>query len=194
MELETLETPRLRLRPLELRDAEDANVYESDPLSVRYQSFDVMTLEESRDYIRKDLAARADAPRMVYDLAIVPKASGEDRMIGRAGLKITSLKDKEAMVWYVVTPKERCRGYATEATARMIHFGFEELGLHRIFADVDPLNTPSCRLCEKLNMRLEAHFIENVFLKEMWCDTKIYALLEREYRYSQGSDSPTNQQ
>jgi [ribosomal protein S5]-alanine N-acetyltransferase len=176
-----LTTPRLRLREQELRDAEAANVYESDPASVRYQTFEAMTLEGSRDYIQKAIESARATPRDIYDLAIVPKDRTDDRMIGRAGLKITNREAKEAMIWYVTTQVERNKGYATEASARMIQFGFEELGLHRIFADIDPANMPSLRLCEKLKMRQEAHFIENVFLKGAWCDTVIYAILDREY-------------
>lgn len=177
-----LSTARLRLREQEPGDAEDANVYESDPDSVRFQNFDVMTLEDSREYIRKAIAHASEAPRTTYDLAIVPLESGAGRMIGRAGLQITNPELKEATIWYVVAPKMRNHGVATEACARLLRFGFEELGLHRIFADIDPLNVPSRRLCEKLAMRQEAHFIENVFLKSRWCDTAIYAILDREYR------------
>ncbi len=31
-------------------------------------------------------------------------------------------------------------------------------------------------------MRLEAHFVENVFVKGEWQDEMIYAILEREWR------------
>ena len=177
-----LTTARLRLREQEPGDAEDANVYESDPDSVRFQNFDVMTLDDSREYIRTAIARANEIPRSTYDLAIVPTESGGARMIGRAGLQITNRELKEAMLWYVVSPTMRNRGFATEACARLLRFGFEELGLHRIFADIDPLNVPSRRLCEKLAMRKEAHFVENVFLKNRWCDTAIYAILDREYR------------
>ena len=33
-----------------------------------------------------------------------------------------------------------------------------------------------------LGMRQEAHFIENIFLKGEWCDSLIFALLDREFR------------
>jgi RimJ/RimL family protein N-acetyltransferase len=30
-------------------------------------------------------------------------------------------------------------------------------------------------------MRREAHFVENAFIKNEWCDSWIYAILEREW-------------
>ena len=42
------------------------------------------------------------------------------------------------------------RGYATEAAGACIRHGFDELGLARIVADVDPANIPSVRVLEKL--------------------------------------------
>jgi RimJ/RimL family protein N-acetyltransferase len=35
---------------------------------------------------------------------------------------------------------------------------------------------------EKLGMRQEAHFRENAFYKGEWCDSVIYAVLDREWR------------
>jgi RimJ/RimL family protein N-acetyltransferase len=41
------------------------------------------------------------------------------------------------------------RGYASEAAAACVRHGFEELGLRRIVADVDPANRSSIRVLEK---------------------------------------------
>ena len=41
------------------------------------------------------------------------------------------------------------RGYATEAAQACVRHGFDELGLDRIVADVDPANAASVRVLEK---------------------------------------------
>jgi RimJ/RimL family protein N-acetyltransferase len=41
------------------------------------------------------------------------------------------------------------RGYATEAAQACVRFGFENLDLERIVADVDPANAASVRVLEK---------------------------------------------
>jgi aminoglycoside 6'-N-acetyltransferase len=58
---------------------------------------------------------------------------------------------------------------------------FEELGLHRVFAQLDPRNEASAALCRRLGMRLEAHFLEDLWFRGAWGDTAIYAMLAREW-------------
>jgi RimJ/RimL family protein N-acetyltransferase len=41
------------------------------------------------------------------------------------------------------------RGYATEAAQACVRYGFEELGVEKIVADVEPANPPSMRVLEK---------------------------------------------
>ena len=53
--------------------------------------------------------------------------------------------------------------------------------MHRIWAESDPRNPGSWRVLEKIGMRREGHFIENVWLKGEWCDSLMYAVLDREW-------------
>jgi RimJ/RimL family protein N-acetyltransferase len=68
-----------------------------------------------------------------------------------------------------------------EAARLVVDFAFRELKMHRVFVDIDPRNTASVRIAEKLGMRREAWLVENVWSKGEWCDSVIYALLEREW-------------
>jgi ribosomal-protein-alanine N-acetyltransferase len=173
-----LHTPRLLLRELELADAELANRYERDPEVVRYMSNGVLTLEESRASIRRTQEPPAPGPRQVFDLAV----TREGVFIGRAGVGIKDAPSGQGMLWWVIAPGAQRQGYATEAAAALLGFGFATLGLHRIYVDIDPRNTSSRRLAEKLGMRQEAHLRENVFLKGEWVDSVILAILQRDWR------------
>jgi len=175
-----LATPRLLLREFEEDDWRATHPYESDPEVVRYASHDVRTPEESRDYVLGVMALARETPRRVYDFAVVPR--GGHQLIGRCGMRITDPESREAMLWYVLDRSQWGRGYITEAARAVMDFGFGTLGLHRLWAECDPRNPPSFRVMEKLGMRREAHFRENVFLKGEWCDSLIYALLDREWR------------
>ena len=44
-------------------------------------------------------------------------------------------------------------GYATEAGEACVRYGFEVLGVEKVVADVDPANTSSAHLLEKLGFR-----------------------------------------
>ena len=47
------------------------------------------------------------------------------------------------------------QGLITEGVQAILAFGFEHLGARRIFALPDDENLQSCRLCERVGMRLE---------------------------------------
>jgi len=73
------------------------------------------------------------------------------------------------------------RGYMTEAAGAVLAIAFEQIGLRRVIAELDPRNAGSTSLCRRLGMREEAHFVENLWFKGEWGDTGIYALLAREW-------------
>jgi RimJ/RimL family protein N-acetyltransferase len=60
------------------------------------------------------------------------------------------------------------------------------MGAHRILASLTPENTASVRLCLRLGMREEAHFVEDMFIKDRWEDTGVYAILDREWSARHG--------
>lgn len=175
-----LTTPRLLLREFEEADWRFTHPYESDPEVVRYQSHGVRTPEESRDYIREVMVLARETPRHVYDFAVVLRE--DQRLIGRCGMRITDPELREAMIWYVLDRSRWGQGYTSEAARAVADFAFGTLGLHRMWADCDPRNPASARVMEKLGMRQEAHFRENSFYKGEWCDSLIYAMLDREWR------------
>ena len=59
-------------------------------------------------------------------------------------------------------------------------------GAHRVFAECDPRNVPSWKLLEKVGLRREAHFRQNIWFRRnengvpVWKDTLIYAILEND--------------
>jgi RimJ/RimL family protein N-acetyltransferase len=84
-------------------------------------------------------------------------------------------------VGWFLAPGARGRGYATEAAEAMLKLGFGELGLHRIEARLDALNTASAALCERLGMRLEARLVDKWHYKGQWATELVYAILDKEW-------------
>lgn len=174
-----LATDRLILREFTDEDWRPIHEMERDPDVVRYLTKEPQTEADAQDYVAGILMSAVVIPRMVYDFAIT--ARGDDAYLGRCGLKREDADPRTAMVWYVVAPAHQRKGYAAEALRAVVGFGFAQLGLHRIYADIDPRNAPSARVVEKVGMRKEAHLVENVWIKGEWCDTWIYAMLQREW-------------
>ncbi|MGV3541444.1 MAG: GNAT family N-acetyltransferase [Rufibacter sp.] len=174
-----LSTPRLLLREFKEDDWHFTNLYESQEKVMRYQTSHVRNSQESQEYIRQCLQEAQQEPRTIYDLAIVLKST--NMLIGRVGMKV-DFQNQDAVLWYILNPTYWRKGYTSEAAAAMLQFGFEELNLHRIWADCDPRNVGSYRVMEKLGMRREAHFKENILIKGEWCDSLVYALLGYEWK------------
>jgi RimJ/RimL family protein N-acetyltransferase len=78
-------------------------------------------------------------------------------------------------------PRGLRKGYATESARALIDRCFEDWGVHRVYAEMDPRNRASARLCERLGMRLEAHLREESRFKGEWGDLLVYAVLASEW-------------
>ena len=182
-----LATQRLILRDFEPGDWQALFASESDPDTVRYLPREPFTEDSARDYLRRGLEDAAARPRRIYDLAVVLKSDGA--VVGRCGLEVRDASLGEAVIWYVLDRRHRGQGLMNEAAPRLLDFGFGELGLRRLVADIDPRNTASARLAEAVGMRREAHFLENVIIKGELCGTLIYAMLRREWEARRSSPS-----
>jgi RimJ/RimL family protein N-acetyltransferase len=73
------------------------------------------------------------------------------------------------------------RGYATEAAAAFLQYGFGQLNLHRIIATCQPENVPSWRVMEKIGMRREGFFRKCIPHRDGWWDEYYYAILREEW-------------
>jgi RimJ/RimL family protein N-acetyltransferase len=85
-------------------------------------------------------------------------------------------------VGYIIDPAHAGRGLATEAAAAFLRLAFEQFRMHRVIGRVEPRNTGSVRVLEKLGMRREAHFVENEWVKGEWQSELVFAILDREWR------------
>ena len=74
------------------------------------------------------------------------------------------------------------QGYASEAAHLIVGFGFESLGIHRVWAECDSENAASLRVLDKLGMRREGLFMHNCQIRGEWRDTALYAILEDEWK------------
>lgn len=105
----------------------------------------------------------------------------DDAVVGEALMKLANKNALQAEVGYIFNPAFSGKGYATEAAAAVVDFGFEKLGFHRIFARLDALNSGSVGVVERLGFRREAHLIQNDRFNGVWGDEFIYATLRHEW-------------
>jgi RimJ/RimL family protein N-acetyltransferase len=174
----TLETARIRLRPYRADDLEAMFELYSDSRVMRYWSFPPW---EERAQAKTYLARALDG---MDSGEIFPWAIAEldgDRLIGALTLFSLHAEQLRAEVGYSLSPHFQGRGLAAEALRCGLAHAFDDLGLVRVEADIDPRNEPSWRLLEKIG------FVREGLLRKRWrvngevCDTAFYGLLAEEF-------------
>lgn len=175
-----IETERLVLRPFQPADFSAYAAYHirTDVYRFLYSSPpDRDTLKRSfTSVIRPVFAKQGDE----FKLAVVTKESGH--LVGEVLLKFANEYALQGEVGYIFDPTYAGKGFATEATRAIIDYGFNHLGLHRIFARLDTSNSGSIGVVERLKLRREAHFIDNDRFNGVWGSEFVYAILHNEWR------------
>lgn len=70
--------------------------------------------------------------------------------------------------------------YAPDAGLIMAHYAFEELGLHRVWAEIYDFDEPKKKFFENLGFKLDGRFRETHWSEGKWHDSLFYSLLENE--------------
>jgi RimJ/RimL family protein N-acetyltransferase len=102
--------------------------------------------------------------------------------IGIIGFANVDMRNRSAEYWiYLGEPTAQRQGIATRASVRMLEFGFDTIGLHRIYLSVLKTNASAIGLYEKLGFIREGISREQAFaLGRFWLIQ--YSLLDEEFR------------
>lgn len=173
------ETARLRARPMDIGDLETFVAYRADPEVARFQSWSNYSLEDGRALLASLEGHRLGAPGEWYQLALEKHAGGG--LVGDLASKVNESEPREMEVGFTLAPAHQGKGFGTEALRGLLDLGFGTLGLHRVVAVTDALNAPAAALLERVGMRREAHFLENVFFKGAWGSEFLFAILDHEW-------------
>ena len=173
-----LETPRLILRRLEMRDAPDLFDYSRDPQVAKHVLWDAQTsVSEARAYVRYMLRRyRAGEPA---SWGIEEKDTG--RVVGTIGYMWYQRDNNACEVGYSLARRRWNRGYMTEALAEVLRFSFEELGVHRVEAQHEVENAASGAVMRKCGMRKEGTLRGRLYNKGRYVDVDLYAMLREDY-------------
>lgn len=174
-----METDRLIIRRFFDDDWHDLYEYLSQETVVQYEPYGVFNEEEcKKEAIRR---SQSDAFWAVC-------LKEDNKLIGN--IYFQQQEPKAFMTWeigYVFNPEYYGKGYATEASRKILQYGFEQVGAHRIIGKCNPENTSSWRLMERLLMRREGHFRKPAFFrkssegKPVWHDAYLYSILDEEF-------------
>jgi len=176
----TLETDRLRLRRITPNDHHDWLAVWNSPGALDY----LIDFEGApRDDVTREIIAWADRiarEKSGIRWAITLKPA--DTMIGSCGFHLYERRHRRAEIGYELHSDYWRRGIMSEATAAVLRFCFDRLGLHRVEADVVEGNVASAALLKKMGFTLEGVWQDRVHKRGAFHSLWQFALLEPDYR------------
>lgn len=106
---------------------------------------------------------------------------GQKKIIGTIGFNNLT-KNHRANIGYDLSPEYWNQGYMTEALKQVIEFGFNQLEINRIEAEVMQGNENSERLLNKLNFKKEGILRQWMYWNEKHYDMSMFSLLKTDYK------------
>lgn len=147
-----LKTKRLTIRMFIPDDLDDLYNQLSDPDVMKYYP-SVLSKEDCERWLQGILRDYQSNGFGMF--AVHLNETGE--YIGQAGIMFRRIDGCEHhCLSYLMRKEFWGNGYATEATQKILEYGFETLGIHKVEALIRPDNIRSIHLAERLGMHYES--------------------------------------
>lgn len=176
--LPVIETERLILRKLTMRDAADLYRYCQDREVSRHVLWEAhASIWETRAYLRYILYQYRNGQPGSW--GIVLRETG--RVVGTIGYMSYSPDNATVEVGYSLSREHWDKGLMTEALCAVIGETFRALHLHRIEAMHFTDNPASGRVMEKCGMHHEGRLRERICCKGVFRDVEMWGILRRDW-------------
>lgn len=181
-EFPQLQTERLLLRKQELKDAPHLQQMRFSEQVMLYMDSDMHDdVQTSEAFISRNLESYEQKSGFFWAITAVETGS----YLGDIILRKIDRSNARAEIGYTLKPEFWRRGYMKEAMRAVLNFGFKDLQLHSIEANINPANNISRNLLLKTGFVKEAYFRENYYYNGRFLDSEIYSLLEKNFEQEQ---------
>ena len=178
MYMPDLRTPRLKLRKLTMRDAQDIYRYSRDPEVARHVLWDAhRSIGDSRAFLRWMTHRYRTHEPASWGIELLDTG----RIIGTIGFMWVQQDNNAAEVGYSLARDCWNQGYMTEALKAVLRYGFESMHLNRIEAQHETTNPASGAVMRKCHMQHEGTLRSRLFKKGRYVDVDLYAILRKDY-------------
>lgn len=153
-EFPTIETERLRLRPVAAGDVDPLHERRNDPATAQWQSWALPYTRDQAEQLIDQILAHDGVPPAEgwFQISVDEQSTGHT--IGDLALHLT-FGGRCAELGYTFAPAARGKGYATEAAAALTAWCVDTLGVSRVSAQMHPDNVASARVAEHIGMEFE---------------------------------------
>ncbi|MEM8689373.1 MAG: GNAT family protein, partial [Pseudomonadota bacterium] len=174
-----LNTPRLALREVRLDDGPALQSYQNDPEQWKHQAVEPEEFADGTLRVQRYFEhCGPDNERRLFVYVAIDRTSGV--LVGQVSL--SRFHPAIASLGVGVDKTHTGKGIGTEMARELIRFGFDELGVHRISADVAVENEPCKRVMEKLGMTQEGVARDCIWAQGRWWTEVQFAILEQDPR------------
>jgi RimJ/RimL family protein N-acetyltransferase len=164
LEIPTLETQRLRLRPFRATDVEDYAALYADPEVLRYLGSGPEPWDPGRSWRHMAFVVGHWQLRGAGMWAVEQKETGA--FMGVIGFAAPAGWPGFELAW-ILARRWWGNGYATEGARAALVYAFTVLGKDRIISLIHPENQASIRVAERIGERLQGRI--HHFGREMLC-------------------------
>lgn len=181
MNMQPITTERLQLKPIHVEDATGLYEIWSDSKVTKHMNIAAFTdVKQAEEMITllQELGQEGKACRWTIQL------KANDSIIGSCGFNYLDFENERAEIGYELGYPYWGNGYITEALQALLSFGFQELGLNRIEAKVEPENANSVKVLKKLRFVEEGLLRQYEKSKGVPVDLHMFSLLRREWAMS----------
>lgn len=171
-----LQTHRLDLVEIKQEHLEDLFKLFGDPRVTEF--YNIVTLKqesEAQKYLDWFSSRFAEKAGIRWGICL----KGKSNIIGTVGFN-NFTRQHRANLGYDLHPQFWKKGYITEALKAVIKFGFSELNINRIEAEVMPGNTESERVLTKLGFTKEGVLRNWMYWNDKHYDMTMFSLLKAE--------------
>ena len=181
-EFPVLETERLRLREIVPMDTADIFAIRGDYEVTRYNiGAAYQDATEARELIQSMTRLYLEGKEIRWGITLNSRHGGNDTVIGMCGFNYWNRVDRRASIGFDIAREYWRRGIMREALTEILRFGFIEMDLNRVEADVSAENEASIRLLTGLGFIQEGRQRQQYYDEGAFHDLLLYGLLRKEW-------------
>lgn len=173
-----IETKRLRLREIEVKDAEHMLTYLQDPEVMEYYGLPPF---DSTDQVLDEIAWYSKIFTQQTGIRWGITLKDEDKVIGSMGFLNWVSMHHRVDIGYELNQEYWGKGIASEALQAVLAYGFETMELERVQALIEPANLASIHLVEKQGFLREGLLRNYEYGNGKFDDLLMYAILKKDF-------------
>jgi len=106
----------------------------------------------------------------------------DDRLVGAININDLILGgSRSGSLGYYIDIDFSGMGYMSQALQLVLRYAFQDLNLHRLEANIQPMNEASKALVNKMGFRKEGFSPKLLNINGVWCDHERWAILDSEW-------------